>query len=116
MSTHSSKSSESDIKSIKTLLKQLAKEFQSFSYRQLEHEVQIKELKMAKEKDESSQKSKKICSHASSSHNHEFFGKESLRINEYYQPPPRRTRRERKEQQSPREVREIYLIFMEKKM
>ena len=59
MSTHSSKSSERGIKSIKTLLKQLAKDFQSFSYRQLEHEVQIKELKMTKEKDESSQESKK---------------------------------------------------------
>ena len=50
MSIHSSKSSESDIKSIKTLLKQLAKDFSSFSYRQLEHEAQIKELKMAKKK------------------------------------------------------------------
>jgi len=96
MSTHSSKSNESDIKSIKSLLKQLAKDFQSFSYRQLEHEVQIKELKMTKEKDESSKKSKKIYSHASSSHNHESFGEESLRINEYYQPPPMRTRREKK--------------------
>ena len=66
MSTHSSKSSESDIKSIKTLLKQLAKDFQSFSYRQLEHEAQIKELRMTKEKDEISQK-KKIRSHAFSS-------------------------------------------------
>ena len=55
MSTHSSKSNESDIKSIKSLIKQLAKDFQSLSYRQLEYEAQIKELKMAKEKDESSQ-------------------------------------------------------------
>jgi len=47
MSAHSSKSSESDLKSIKTLLKQLAKDFQSLSYRHLE---QIKELKMAKKK------------------------------------------------------------------
>ena len=44
MTTHSSKSSESDIKSIKNLLKQLAKDFQSFSYRQLEHKAQIKEF------------------------------------------------------------------------
>jgi len=29
--------------------------------------------------------------------NHESFGEESLRINEYYQPPPKRTRRERQE-------------------
>jgi len=56
MSTHSSKSSEGDIKSIKSLIKQLAKDFQSLSYRQLEHEAQIKELKLAKEKDENSQK------------------------------------------------------------
>ena len=59
MSTHSSKSSESDIKSIKSLIKQLAKDFQSLSYRQLEHKAQIRELKMVKEKDESSKKSKK---------------------------------------------------------
>jgi len=54
---------------------------------------------------------KKICSHAFSSHNHDSFGEESLRINEYYQPPPRRTRRERKEQESPREVRVDLLHF-----
>ena len=71
----------------------------------MEHKAEIKELKIAKEKDESSKKSKKIYSHASSSHNHESFGEESVRINEYYQPPPRRTRRERKEQESPREAR-----------
>ncbi len=59
MSTHSSKSNESDIKSIKSLIKQLAKDFQSLSYRQLEHEAQIKELRMTKEKDENSQKLKK---------------------------------------------------------
>ena len=56
MSTHTSKSNESDIKSIKSLIKQLAKDFQSLSYRQLEHEAQIKELRMTKEKDEISQK------------------------------------------------------------
>ena len=96
MSTHSYKSNESDIKSIKSLLKQLTKDFQSFSYRQLENEVQIKELKMTKEKGENSQKSKKIRSHASSSQDHDSFGEESLRINEYYQPPLRRTRRDRR--------------------
>jgi len=48
---------------------------------------------------------KNIYSHASSSHIHESFGEESLRINEYYQPPPRRTKRERKEQEGPTEVR-----------
>jgi len=52
MSAHSSKSSENDLNSIKTLLKQLAKDFQSLSYRHLEHEEQIKELKMVKGKDE----------------------------------------------------------------
>jgi len=104
MSAHSSKSSESDLKSIKTLLKQLAKDFQSFSYRQLEHEEQIKGLKMVKERDEYSNKSKK-SSHASSSKSHESFGEESLRINEYCQPPPRRTRRERQEKESTKEVR-----------
>jgi len=105
MSTHSSKSNESDIKSIKSLIKQLAKDFQSLSYRQLEHETQIKELRMTNEKDENSKKKKKR-SHASSSQNHDSFGEESLRINEYYQPPPRRTRRDRREQENPREVRE----------
>ena len=36
---------------------------------------------------------------------HDSLGEESLRINEYYQPPPRRNRRDRREQESPREVR-----------
>jgi len=43
MSAHSSNSSESDIKSIKSLLKQLSRDFQSLSHRQLEHEAQLKE-------------------------------------------------------------------------
>jgi len=43
MSAHSSNSSESDRKSIKALLKQLSRGFQSLSYRQLEHEAQLKE-------------------------------------------------------------------------
>jgi len=59
---------------------------------------------MAKGKDENSSKSKK-SSHASSSKHHEFFGGESLRINEYYQPSPRRTRRERQERESLKVVR-----------
>ena len=84
MSAHSSRSSESELKSIKNLVKQLAKDFQSLSYRYLEHEEQLKELKMAKGKDENSSKSKK-SSHASSSKHHESFGDKSLRINEYYQ-------------------------------
>ena len=32
------------IESIKSLLKQLAQDFQSFSYRQLQHEAQLKEI------------------------------------------------------------------------
>jgi len=48
---------------------------------------------------------KNICSHAYNSQNHDSLGEESLRINEYYQPHPRRTRRDRREQESPREVR-----------
>jgi len=90
MACHSSSPSESDRNSIKSLLKQLAKDFQSLSHRQLQHEVQIiedkkerdahlaileEELKIVKEKDDS---------HAEG----------SMRINDYYQPPARRTRRE----------------------
>ena len=101
MSSHSSKSMESDVKSIKSLLKQLSKDIQSISSKQLENEAKINVL--TKEKDENSQKSKKLHSHASSSKNHDSLGEESLRINEYYQPPPRRNRR--REQESPREVR-----------
>jgi len=41
MSSHSSSPSESDKKSIKSLLKQLAKDFQSLSHRKLQHEDQI---------------------------------------------------------------------------
>ena len=52
MTSHSHHSSESDRESIKTLLKQLAQDFQSLSYRQLQNESQLKELKLAKEKDE----------------------------------------------------------------
>jgi len=49
MSTHSSKSNESDMKSIKSLLKQLAKDFQTLSYRRLENEAKINELTKAKD-------------------------------------------------------------------
>jgi len=103
MSAHSSKSSESDIKSIKTLLKQVAKDFQSLSYRQLEHKEQIKELEMVKERDEYSNKSKR-SSHASSSKRvNDSFGERNLKTNDYYQPPPRRARKER--QENPKEIR-----------
>ena len=47
-------------------------------------------------------KSKK-SSHPSSSRGNESYGEQSLRINKYYQPPPRRARKERKE--SIKEVR-----------
>jgi len=59
---------------------------------------------MVKERDEYSYKSKK-SSHVSSSRGNDSFGEESLRINEYYQPHPRKTRRERKEKESIKEVR-----------
>ena len=36
---------------------------------------------------------------------HDSFGEGSLRINDYYQAPPRRHRRDRKEQENPRKVR-----------
>jgi len=58
MSSHSEKSIESDVKSMKSILKQLAKDVQLISYRQLENECKINELARAKE--EKSQSSKKI--------------------------------------------------------
>jgi len=109
MSSHSSSPSESDRKSIKSLLKQLARDFQSLSYRQLQHEAQLKErdahfskleeeLKVVKEKDEYIKKIKR-SSEASNSRLSDSYGEESLRMNDYYQPQPRRVRRERKETQ-----------------
>ena len=82
-------------------MKQLSKDVQLISYKQLENEAKTNVL--TKAKDENSQKSKKLHSHASSSKNHDSLAEESLRINEYYKPPPRRNRR--REQESPREVR-----------
>jgi len=49
MSTHSSSHSESDENSTKTLLKQLARDFQSLLLKQLQHEAQVLEEK--KERD-----------------------------------------------------------------
>jgi len=83
------------MKSLKSLLKQLAKDVQLISYRQLGNEAKINELNKAK--DENSQNSKKVHSHASSSKDHDSLGEGSLRINEYYQPPTRRNRKERQE-------------------
>ena len=102
MSSHSSKSIGSDMKSLKSLLKQISKDVQLISNRQLDNEAKINELTKAKE--EKSQK-KKIHSHASISKDHDSFGEGSLRINYYYQAPPRRLRRDRREQESPKEVR-----------
>ena len=65
MFSHSSKSLESDVKSLKSLLRKLSKDVQLISYRQLENEAKIIEL--TKAKDENSQNSKKSHSHASNS-------------------------------------------------
>ena len=53
MSSHSSKYMESDVKSIKSLLKQLSKDVQLISYKQLENEAKTNVL--TKAKDENSQ-------------------------------------------------------------
>ena len=58
MSSHSSKSLKSDVKSLKSLLNQLSKDIQSISSKQLENEAKTNEL--TKAKDEKSQISKKI--------------------------------------------------------
>jgi len=65
MSSHSSKSIENDVKSLKSLLRQLSKDVQLISYRQLENEAKIHELTRAK--DENSPNSKKSHTHASNS-------------------------------------------------
>ena len=91
MTSHSSKSMESDMKSIKSLLKQISKDIQSISSKQLENEA--KTNKLTKAKDEKSQISKKLHSHAYTQV-YDSFREESLGINE---PPPRRARKERQE-------------------
>ena len=83
------------MKSLKSLLKQLSKDIQSISSKQLENEAKTNELTTAK--DEKSQISKKLHSHAYSSQVYDSFGEESLRINKYHQPSPRRARKERQE-------------------
>jgi len=113
MSSHSSSPNESDRKSTKTLLKQLVKDFQALSYRQLQLETILKErdahfarieeeLQLVREKGESTTKSKK-SSKASNSRLIDSYDEKSLRMHAYYQPQPSRVRKERKE--SPREVR-----------
>ena len=76
MSSHSAKSMESDMKSIKSVLKQLAKDVQLISYRQLENESKINELTRAKEE--------KSHTHASHSKEDESLREGSLKINDYY--------------------------------
>jgi len=104
MSSHSHHSSENDRESIKSLLKQLTHDFQSLSHRQLQHEAQLKErdvhfalieeeLKMVRERDKYNKSRKSF--HASNSRGDDSFGEQSLRINEFYQPPIRRGRKER---------------------
>ena len=82
MSSHSSKSLKSEVKSLKSLLKQLSKDTQSISSKQLENEAKTNE--MTKAKDEKSHIFKKLPSHPSISKDHDSFGEGSLRINDYY--------------------------------
>jgi len=107
MSSHSSSPNESDRKSTKTLLKQLAKHFQALSYRQLQHETLLKErdahfakmeeeLQLVKEKGEYITKSTR-SSKASSSRLSDSYDEKNLRMHEYYQPQSKRVRREEKE-------------------
>ena len=85
---HSPKSIESEVKSIKSLLREVSQAVQLIYFRKLENENKINEL--AKAQEEKSQKSKKTHTHASRSN--ESLGEGSLRINDYYQPPPRMNR------------------------
>jgi len=82
---------------LKNLLEKVAQNVQALSLRQLHHEdqfVQIQDdLKMVKNEYTKSKKS----SHPSSYRGNESYGEQSLRINEYYQPSPRKARKERKE-------------------
>lgn len=94
-SSHSTKSIGSELKSLKTLLKEVSQTVQSIAYRQLESETKLNVL--TKAKNEKSQFSKKLHSHASSSKHHDYLGEESLRKNEYHQQFPRRARKERQE-------------------
>ena len=87
------------MKSLKSLLKQISKDVQLISNRQLDNEAKINEL--TKAKDEKSPISKKLPSHASICKDHDSLGEGSLRMND--QTPPRRHRRDRKEQENPRE-------------
>ena len=87
---------------LKLFWKKLHKTFKHFHIeRDAQFSLMQDDLKMVKERYEYT-KSKK-SSHASSSRGNESYGEQSLKINEYYQPPPRRVGKENKE--SPREVR-----------
>jgi len=89
-------SNESEGTSIKSLLEKIAQDALALSYRQLQHETQLKERdaqfafiqdewKMVKEIDEYTKSKKSL--HASNSRCNESYGEQSLKINEYYQPP-----------------------------
>jgi len=94
---------------LKNLLEKVAQDVQALSSRQLHHKAQFvqiqDDLKMVKDEYTKSKKS----SHPSSSKGNESYREQSLRINEYYQPPPRRVRKERKE--STKEVTVNLLYF-----
>jgi len=92
-SSHSPKSIESEVKSMKTLLKEVSQAVKMISFRQLENETKINELTRAQE--EKSQKKKKSHTHASKSN--ESLGEGSLRI----KGECRRNRQ--REQEGPRE-------------
>jgi len=64
MSSHSSKSIGSDMKSLKSLLKKFSKDLQLISNRQLDNEAKINELTKAKE-EKSKKKKKNILMHLS---------------------------------------------------
>jgi len=95
MSSPSRNSNESERTILKSLLEKIAQDVQALSYRQLQHEVQLKEkdaqfslmqdeLKMVKEKNEYN-KSKR-SSKSSSSRFIDIYDKKCFRMHEYYQP------------------------------
>jgi len=88
MSFHSSSPNESDRKPTKTRLKQLARDFQALSYRQLQHETLLKErdahfakieekLQLVKEKGEYTTKSKRSSKTSNSRLNDSYDEKNS---------------------------------------
>jgi len=103
MSSPSHNSSESELTLLKTLLEKVVQDVQALSFRQLHHEAQLKErdaqfslmqddLKVVKDEVTNSKK----VSHSSSFRGNESYGEQSLRINEYYQPPQEEVEEKRK--------------------